>query len=96
MRRADTLATLRSRADDIRRLGVKSLALFGSVSRDEAREGSDVDLLVDFDGPATFDRYMDLKFFLEDLLGCRVDLITRKGLRPRLRPTVEHEAIHVA
>ena len=74
---------------------VKSLALFGSVARDEARPDSDVDVLVEFDGPTTFDRYMDLKQFLEATLGSRVDLLTRKGLRQELVPYVEQELLRV-
>ncbi|MBI2939097.1 MAG: metallopeptidase family protein, partial [Chloroflexi bacterium] len=54
--------------------GVKSLALFGSVARDEAGPESDVDVLVEFDGPPTFDQYIGLKLYLEDLLGAHVDL----------------------
>ena len=96
MHRDEALAILRSRTADLRRFGVSSLALFGSFARDEAGEDSDVDLIVELEGPATFDRYMDLKFYLEDVLGRRVDLVTRKGLRPRLRPSVEAEAIRVA
>jgi predicted nucleotidyltransferase len=49
-------------------LGVKSLAIFGSVARGEADAGSDVDILVDFEGPATFDAYMETKFLLEELI----------------------------
>ena len=78
------------------RFGVKRLALFGSVARDEARPDSDVDVLVEFDGPATLDRYMGLKFQLEDALGARVDLVTTTGLKSRARPVVEREAIDVA
>ncbi|MGH2456741.1 MAG: nucleotidyltransferase family protein [Candidatus Limnocylindria bacterium] len=52
--------------------------------------------LVEYDGAATFDRYMELKFFLEDLLGRKVDLVTRNALRPRRRPSIESEAIRVA
>jgi len=78
------------------RFGVRFLALFGSVARDEAAGESDVDVLVEFDGPATFERYMGLKFHLEDLLGRRVDLVTRRALRQELRPAVEQEAIRVA
>ncbi len=78
------------------RFGVKVLALFGSVARGEAQPDSDVDILVEFQGPATFDSYMDLKFFLEDLLGCKVDLVTRKALKPHLKPYVEREAIYVS
>lgn len=95
MRRDETLRALRSRTTELRQRGVKSLALFGSVARDEGTGDSDVDLLVDLEGPATFDAYMELKFFLEDLLGRRVDLVTKKGLRAQLRQAVEAEAIHV-
>jgi len=96
MKRNEILKTLRAHRDELRqRFGVKSLAVFGSVARGEARPDSDVDILVEFEGRATFDRYMGLKFFLEDLLGRRVDLVTRKALKPRLRPYVEQEAIYV-
>jgi len=78
------------------RFGVRRLALFGSVARDEARPDSDVDVLVEFDGPVTLDRYMALKFHLEDALGVRVDLVTTSGLKPRARPVVEREAIDIA
>lgn len=71
-------------------------ALFGSVARDAARDASDVDVLVEFDGPATFDRYLELKDSLERWLSCPVDLVTRKALRPRLRERIEAEAVRVA
>ena len=96
MNKNEILETLRAHRDELRkRFGVKSLAVFGSVARGEARPDSDVDILVEFEGRATFDRYMGLKFFLEDLLGRRVDLVTRKALKPRMRPFVEREAIYV-
>ena len=75
---------------------VAALYVFGSVARGDARESSDVDLLVEFERPATFAGFMDLKALLEDLLGVRVDLVTRAALRPRLRPQVEAEARRVA
>jgi hypothetical protein len=75
---------------------VRHLSLFGSTVRDEARVNSDVDVLVEFDGPATSDRYFGLQFYLEDLFGCPVDLVTDKALRPELRPYIEKEAIRVA
>ncbi len=78
-----------------RRFGVRDLALFGSTARGEATGKSDIDILVRFDGPATSARYFGLQFYLEDLLGRPVDLITDKALRPELRPYVEREAIHV-
>ncbi len=78
-----------------RRFGVRDLALFGSMARGEATCKSDIDILVRFDGPATSARYFGLQFYLEDLLGRPVDLVTDKALRPELRPYVEREAIHV-
>ncbi len=78
-----------------RRFGVRDLVLFGSMARGEATCKSDIDILVRFDGPATSARYFGLQFYLEDLLGRPVDLVTDKALRPELRPYVEREAIHV-
>src|SRR5215213_11639095 len=95
MRREDVLRLLSAHRAEIARFGVRSLAFFGSVARDEARADSDVDFLVDFTTPPNFADFMNLKFFLEDLLGRPVDLITRKTLKPRLRSEVEKEAIHV-
>jgi predicted nucleotidyltransferase len=77
------------------RFGVVKLALFGSVARDSATAASDVDVLVAFDGPATSERYFGVQFFLEDLFGCPVDLVTDKALRPELRPFVERDAVNV-
>ena len=74
---------------------VVRLALFGSTARDTARPDSDVDVLVGFDGPVTSARYFGVQFYLEDLLGRPVDLVTEKALRERLRPFVERDAIFV-
>ncbi len=79
----------------VERFGVTKLALFGSVARGTARADSDVDLLVQFDGPATADRYFGAQFYLEDLLGCAVDLVTEAALKPRLRPYIEKDLIDV-
>jgi hypothetical protein len=67
-----------------------------TVARGDSTETSDIDLLVRFEGRATFDRYMDLKLFLEDLLGCRVDLVTEHALRKEVRAKVEREMLRVA
>jgi predicted nucleotidyltransferase len=75
--------------------GVTHLALFGSTARDEASETSDVDILVSFDGDATSERYFGTQFYLEDNLGCPVDLVTEKAVRPELRLYIEKEAIRV-
>ena len=74
---------------------VKSLAVFGSIARDDDHEKSDVDILVTFEGPATFDNFMGLKLDLEDLFGRRVDLLTPKCLRPAMRTEIDKEAILV-
>ena len=75
--------------------GVTRLALFGSTARDNATSVSDVDILVAFDGPATSSRYFGVQFYLEDLLGCPVDLVTEKALRTELRPYIEREQVNV-
>ena len=96
MDRATTLALLRRQKPELeRRFGVVQLTLFGSVARDRSQPCSDVDVLVAFDGPADSQRYFGLQFFLEDILGCPVDLVTERALRPELRPFVERDAIHV-
>ena len=77
------------------RFGVVNLALFGSLARDEAHPGSDVDVMVSFDGPSNSQRYFGVQFYLEDALGCPVDLVTEKALRPELRPFIEQEAVNV-
>lgn len=84
-----------SKAEHAHRYGVTRLALFGSVVRDSARADSDVDVLVSFDRPATSSRYFGVQFFLEGLLGRRVDLVTDKALRPELRRYVERAAVHL-
>ncbi|MBK1733851.1 DNA polymerase subunit beta [Halorhodospira abdelmalekii] len=85
----------RSKPDLQARFGVTRLALFGSTVRDTARIDSDIDVLVDFDGPATSKRYFGVQFYLEDMLGCPVDLVTEKALRPELRPYIEQERVNV-
>ena len=78
------------------RFGVRRLALFGSMARGTAQADSDIDLLVEFDGLATPDRYFGMQFYLEDLLGRSIDLVTERALRPQLRPYVERDAIAIA
>lgn len=75
--------------------GVLNLALFGCVARGTATAQSDIDVLVAFDGPATSARFFGGKFYMEDLMGRPVDLVTDKALRPELRPFIEREAVSV-
>lgn len=93
--RAEILRQLSERRDELHHLGARRLQLFGSFARDEARPESDVDLLVDLDHHG-FDRYMDLKFFLEDLLGRRVDLVLADRIKPALREHILRDAIDAA
>jgi uncharacterized protein len=96
MNRQAILERLNAEAPGLRRkYGVKSLAVFGSMARGDDREGSDVDILVTFEGTPTFDNFMGLKLDLEELLGRPVDLGTPETLRPEMRAAVEQDLIHV-
>jgi uncharacterized protein len=97
MTRAKILGRLSRNIDELEgRFSVKALSLFGSAARDELGKGSDIDVLVEFVGAPTFDRYMDLKFFLESLFGKTVDLVTVDAVNPRMRAHIERNLINVA
>ena len=94
MHRQAILDRLNAEAPGLRaKYGVQSLAVFGSMARGDDHEGSDVDILVTFEGPATFQGYMGLKLDLEDLLGRRVDLLTSKSVSPEMKANIDTEAI---
>lgn len=96
MTRQETLEVLSAhKAEMVHRFGVARLALFGSTARDEAGPDSDVDLLVAFAGKVTFDGYMDLHAFLQNLLGVKVDLATDAMIKPRMRSRMERERVEV-
>jgi predicted nucleotidyltransferase len=97
MLREQAIAALRRHLPALRRdFHVCRMALFGSTARGEARDDSDLDVLVEFDVTPTLDVFMGLKFFLEDHIGRKVDLVTPDALKPRMRPVVEREAVDVA
>ena len=97
MNRQQVIQILHEALPGIRqRFGVQDLAIFGSVARDEAGPGSDIDVLVAFDGRTHFRAFMGLQFELEAILGTRVDLVTPKAMKPTLRPHIERDLIHVA
>jgi len=97
MYRDVTLKILAEHADRLRAAyHIKSLALFGSVARDQARPDSDVDLLVEFDRLVGLRGFMDCRFELEAILGRPVDLVMRSALKPSRRAAVEAEAVLVA
>ncbi|MCE2464201.1 MAG: nucleotidyltransferase family protein [Dehalococcoidia bacterium] len=95
MNRDEVLNTLKAHKPTLgERFGITGLALFGSFARDQANDKSDVDILVWFDTPATSRSYFGVQFYIEDLLGWPVDLVTDKALRPEIRPYVERDAIN--
>ena len=83
------LGTLAEHRERIRSPGIRRIGVFGSFARGEEREESDIDILIEFEeGGRSFDTYMDLKFFLEDLFGRRVDLVDRDAIKPALAPHI--------
>lgn len=97
MDRALVLKLLNEHREELRqRFGASRLALFGSAARDEMRADSDIDVLVEFEGAASFDRYVGLKDYLERLLGVQVDLATEAMIKPRLRRHIEKDLLRVA
>lgn len=97
MKRSEVLARLEEHVETVRhQFGVKSLTLFGSVARDQARPDSDVDFLVEFTHPTGYFGLVRLQLYLQQLLGCEVDVGTAASLRPALRERVQKEAIRVA
>jgi len=97
MNRAMILDLLNQHRDEfLKRFGTRHLALFGSAARDEMRADSDIDVLVEFEGRATFDGYVGLKDYLEDIFGAKVDLATEAMIKPRLRRHIEKDLLRVA
>ena len=88
----EIFALLAEHESQLRRLGVSRCGLFGSFARDEQDEQSDVDILVEFEeGRKSFDNFMALAFFLEDLFGRKVDLLTPESLSPYIGPHILRE-----
>ena len=80
---------------DLDQFAVKSLAVFGSVARGEATDRSDIDLLVEFNQPIGLFEFFRLKYYLETLIGSKVDLVTPDALHPALRDSILNEAVNV-
>jgi len=96
MRRADALKLIEAHRDELRALRVRSLSIFGSVARDEARTDSDIDLIAEFTEPIGYFHLFHVQHRLEEILGVRVDLTTPDGLRRELRDGIFAEAIRAA
>jgi len=97
VRRDEIMQKLRAERDHLRaKFGVESLALFGSVARDEAGPGSDVDLLVEFTRPITLFDLVAVQQYLERCLGVpRVDLVPRDSVYAAFRENILEGAVHV-
>jgi len=93
VQKQEALTILSSHREALQQFGVKSLLLFGSVARDEARTDSDVDILVEFDRAVGLFTFGELKQYLEQILGQPVDLGTPDSLKPHLREPVMRELV---
>jgi predicted nucleotidyltransferase len=80
---------------ELLKLGVRAISLFGSVAKNKARVGSDIDILIEFDSKKGLFGFIELKNYLEELLDCDVDLVTKNALHPALRKRILDEAKHV-
>lgn len=93
MKKQQVLDIIKAHQTQIHDFAVKDLFLFGSVARGEETENSDVDFLVNFNQPVGLFTLLKLKSYLEDLLGCSVDIGTYESLRSHLKETVSKETI---
>lgn len=96
MTHAEANTLLLAHTNELRELGVASLALFGSLVRGDTKASSDVDVLVRFSKPVGLFEFLDTKAFLEDLFDAPVDLVTQDALKPQLREQILAEAVPVA
>ena len=91
--REEVLNLIEQNREGLKELGVRRLGLFGSCAQGEGTANSDLDFVVEFT-TKSFDAYMDLKTFLEDLFGCRIDLVLADTVKPRLRPIIQREIVY--
>jgi predicted nucleotidyltransferase len=96
MKRTDVLKALRASRDALEAFGVARLSLFGSFARDDARDDSDVDLLVEFCRPIALFEFVRLQRTLAEIVGHSVELVTPAALKPQLREGILAEAVLVA
>jgi predicted nucleotidyltransferase len=94
MEREKILKLLKKNKSRLKKFGVHSISLFGSLAKNQARKRSDIDLLVEFSKPVGLFEFARLKLYLEELLGRKVDLVTPQALRKELRQSILQEAIH--
>lgn len=95
LNRKNILRKLHQNKIKLQQFGVKEIGLFGSYARNDGSSKSDIDILVEFvSGGKTFDHYMDLKFFLEDLFQKKVDLVIISTIKPALIKNIKKEVIY--
>lgn len=93
--REEVLTCIEQNREALKQFGVRRLGLFGSAARGEATASSDLDFVVEFT-EKSFDAYMDLKTYLEDLFGCHVDLVLSDTIKPRLRSIIQRETVYAS
>ncbi len=92
---SEIMNLLEKNRDKIKQYGVKKIGIFGSYVRNEQTSISDIDIIVEFSkGEKTFDNYMNLKFFLEELLNVKVDLVIKESIKPDLRKYILRDVIY--
>ena len=96
MNREQVIATLRAHEPELRQRGVLHAGLFGSIARDEATPGSDIDILIALepDAPIGLFEYVSITQYLADLFAPHVDVANRDRLKPLVRPSVERDAVY--
>ena len=95
--KARVMTLIKQNQTTLKSLGVKRLGLFGSFVHGKQRARSDVDFLVEFEpGAKSFDNFMRLSFFLQDLMGRRVEVITPESLSPYIGPHIIKEVEYAA
>lgn len=97
MKKKDIKEVLKNHKNEIaKKFGIKEIGIFGSYVRGEETETRDIDIIIEFEeGKKTFDNYMDLKFYLEDLFGIKVDLVIKSAIKPKLKKYILNECIYV-
>lgn len=93
--REEVLRLIEENQASLKKFGVRRLGLFGSCARGEATADSDLDFVVEF-SEKSFDAYMDLKSFLENLFRSRVDLVIVSSIKPRLLPIIQRETVYAS
>ncbi len=95
MNKEEILNRIRENREKMRSFGVRKIGIFGSFVRGEEKEGSDIDIIVEFEeGKKNFNNFINLVFYLEELLGRKVDLLTPESISPYIKPYIEKEVVY--